>query len=168
MKVNTGSQKLVTASLFAALTCIATMVVAIPSPLRGYLNLGDCVVLLAGWMLGSKYGFLAAALGSALADMFAGYIIYAPATFAIKGLMAVIAFSAYTFLHKKMSSGLSRLVSGVAAEVFMVVGYLVFETCLYGFGPSLVNVPANGVQGVAGLVLGLALIKLFGKAKIKL
>ena len=39
------------------------MIIKIPSPLKGYLNLGDCVVLLAGWMLPPTYGFLAAGLG---------------------------------------------------------------------------------------------------------
>ena len=59
------TQKLVTAALLAALTCIATMIIKIPSPMKGYLNLGDCVVLLAGWLLSPMYGFLAAGIGSA-------------------------------------------------------------------------------------------------------
>ena len=81
------TRKLVTAALLAALTCVATMVIKIPSPLHGYLNLGDGVVLLAGWVLTPGYGFLAAGLGSALADLISGYLIYAPATFLIKGLI---------------------------------------------------------------------------------
>ena len=80
------------AALFASLVCVATMIVKIPSPMKGYLNLGDCVVLLCGWLLSPLYGFLAAGLGSALADLFSGYIIYAPATFIIKGGMALIAY----------------------------------------------------------------------------
>ncbi|MBQ6932122.1 MAG: ECF transporter S component [Clostridia bacterium] len=51
MKIRNSTQKLAVAALFAALTCVATMVIKIPSPLKGYLNLGDCVVLNAGWML---------------------------------------------------------------------------------------------------------------------
>ena len=75
--------------MLAALCCVATMIIKIPSPLKGYLNLGDCVVLLSGWLLGPAYGFAAAGIGSALADIFSGYVIYAPATFIIKGLMAI-------------------------------------------------------------------------------
>ena len=41
-----------------------------------------------------------------------------------------------------------------------------FEGFLYGFGPSAVNIPANGVQGLAGLILGCVLIKLFEKSRI--
>lgn len=40
-------RKLVLAALLAALVCVATMVVQIPSPMQGYVNLGDCFVLLS-------------------------------------------------------------------------------------------------------------------------
>lgn len=49
-------QKLVVSALMAALTYVATMVVQIPSPMNGYVNLGDCFVLLSGWLLGPWYG----------------------------------------------------------------------------------------------------------------
>lgn len=166
--MNKKTKQLVIAALMAALTCVATMIIKIPSPLKGYLNLGDCVVLVSGWMLSPAYGFLAAGIGSALADVFSGYLTYAPATFIIKGLMAVIAFYGFKFLHKKVSNLSSRIVSGIAAEIVMVLGYYLFEGFLYGFIPSAVNIPANGMQGVAGLIIGVALMKVFEKNKIML
>ena len=45
-------KKLVTAAMLAALVCVATIVIQIPSLNQGYLNLGDCFVLLSGWLLG--------------------------------------------------------------------------------------------------------------------
>ena len=45
-------RKMVLAALMAALTYVATMVVQIPSPMQGFVNLGDCCVLLSGWILG--------------------------------------------------------------------------------------------------------------------
>lgn len=166
MKVKNSTQKLAVAALLAALTCVATMVIKIPSPLKGYLNLGDCVVLTAGWALSPLYGFLAAGLGSALADIFSGYAIYAPATFLIKGLMALAAYYIYKALNKKVNNSVSRIISGFVAEVIMVLSYYVFEGFMYGFAESLVNVPANAVQGVAGLILGFVLIKIFEKSKL--
>ena len=154
------------AALMAALACVATMIIKIPSPLKGYLNLGDCVVLTAGWMLSPIYGFLAAGLGSALADLFSGYVVYAPATFLIKGCMALIAYFGFRLLHKKVSDLPSRIISGTAAEMLMILGYFVFEGCMYGFGPSVVNIPANAVQGIAGLIIGIILTKVFVKSKI--
>ena len=70
VKESNITRKIVMSAMFAALVCIATMMIRIPSPLKGYLNLGDGIVLLAGWMLPPFYGFLAAGAGSALADLF--------------------------------------------------------------------------------------------------
>lgn len=160
-------KKIVTAALLAALVCVATMIIKIPSPLKGYLNLGDCVVLLAGWILPGGYGFFAAGIGSALADVFSGYVSYAPATFIIKGGMAIAACVIYKLMYKAVKKDLpSRIVSGVSAEVLMVLGYYVFEGFLYGFVSSAVNIIANGIQGVAGLILGVALIKLLHAGKL--
>lgn len=152
--------------MLASLACVATMIIKIPSPLNGYINLGDCIVLLAGWFLSPVYGFLAAGLGSALADLFAGYVTYAPATFLIKGLMALIAFGGFQFMNKRFGNPSARMISGAAAEIFMIAGYWVFEGVLYGFGASAVNIPANGVQGIAGLIMGMVLSRIFEKHKI--
>ena len=163
MKMKT--KKIVISALIAALTCVATMIIKIPSPLKGYLNLGDCVVLLAGWTLSPVYGFFAAGIGSALADIFSGYVTYAPVTFVVKGLMALIAFYGFKLLHKKLPDLPSRIISGIAAESVMILGYYVFEGFIYGFVPSLINIPANAVQGVAGLILGVILVKLLQRNK---
>ena len=164
--MNTRTKKIVMAALIASLTCVATMIINIPSPLKGYIKLGDCIVLVAGWMLSPAYAFLAAGLGSALADIFSGYLTYAPATFVIKGLMALIAYYGFKFLNKKFGNLSSRILSGVLAEIVMILGYFVFEGFLYGFAPSVVNIPANAVQGVAGIIVGTVLIKVFEKSKI--
>lgn len=168
MKSKKTTQKIVLSALFAALTCIATMVIKIPSPMKGYLNLGDCMVLTAGWTLPPVYGFLAAGLGSALADLLSGYAVYAPATFVIKGLMSLIAYYGYITLHKKLKATISNIISGVAAEIMMILGYFVFEGFMYGFAPSLVNIPANAIQGITCLVLGCLLIKILKKIKLPL
>lgn len=163
--MNLTTKKTVKAAMLAALCCVATMIIKIPSPLKGYLNLGDCVVLLSGFMLSPCYGFLAAGLGSALADIFSGYVTYAPATFVIKGLMAIIAHFGFKHLNKKIGVTLARIISGAMAEVAMVLGYFIFEGFMYGFIPSAVNIPANGVQGAVGLILGVILMKIFDKNK---
>ena len=166
--MKTRTKKIVMAALLASLTCVATMIIKIPSPLKGYVNLGDCIVLVAGWILSPTYGFLAAGLGSALADIFSGYVVYAPATFVIKGIMALVAYYGFKLLRKKIGNLPSRIISGVFAEIIMILGYFVFEGFMYGFVPSLVNIPANGMQAIANLIIGVILIKVFEKNKITL
>ena len=160
------TKKVVFASMFAALVCVATMLVKIPSPLKGYINLGDCMVLAAGFVLSPVYGFMAAGLGSMLADLFAGYAVYAPATFLIKGVMAlVVCFGVRCFAKRAGKLG-AKILFGVLAEIVMVGGYFLFEGVLYGFGASLVNIPANAVQGAAGVLLGVLLAGARERSKI--
>lgn len=72
-------KKMLLAALFAALACVATMVISFPIPAtQGYINMGDCMVLMSGWILGGLYGALAGGIGSALADLLLGYTVYAP------------------------------------------------------------------------------------------
>ena len=166
--MHSKTKRIVITALMAAMVCVATMIIKIPSPMKGYLNIGDCIVLLCGWLLSPGYGFVAAGLGSALADMFSGYITYAPATFLIKGSMALIAFACFKLMNKRLGRLSSQIIGAVLAEIVMVFGYFVFEGFMYGFVPSAVNIPANAVQGAAGLILGIILVKVFERLKITL
>ncbi len=158
------TKRIVMSALLAALVCVATMIIRLPSPLGGYINLGDGIVLLCGWLLSPVYGFLRAGIGSGLADILSGYVAYAPATFVIKGAMALLAYWIAKSLRTRPLT--AKLVGGVAAELVMIGGYLLFESFIYGFVPSLVNVPANAVQGLAGLVVGIILVRVFEKHNI--
>ncbi len=155
-------RRLVYASLFAALTCVLTLIVQIPTPTKGYMNLGDAMVLLSGWLLGPFYGVFAAAIGSMLADMFTGYFLYAPATFVIKGAVALIGYLVSRPLKAKVKKykTFSYILSGICAEAVMVCGYLVFEATVagYGFAGALIGVPNNLMQAVLGIVIGVLLI----------
>ena len=99
MKTNT--KKLILTALFAALSCIATMSIRIPTPgTGGYIHPGDAIVILSGVLLGPVYGFLAAGIGSCMSDLLGGYLVYAPVTFLIKGLVAAFSALAYRKIAK--------------------------------------------------------------------
>ena len=160
---NKAIRTLVLAALFAALACVATMVIQIPSPMNGYVNLGDCFVLLAGWVLGPVYGSLAAGIGSALADMFTGYMHYAPGTFLIKAVMALIAWALAKALISRFRGkrALCKGISAVVAELFMVVGYYFYAGLLLGKGlgalGAAASIPGNLVQGAVGAIAAVLL-----------
>lgn len=160
------TKNIVLSALLAALTCICTMVIRIPSPLNGYIHIGDGVVLLCGWILSPVYGLLAAGIGAALADLLSGYALYAPVTFVIKASMVLCICYLTRALEKHTRPLVAKLIGSVVAECVMVVGYLLFESILYGFVPSLVNVPPNAVQGVGGLIVGILLVQIIEKQKL--
>lgn len=159
--------KLCFSGMFAALICVATMVIQIPAPLAGYVHFGDCFILIAAWVLGPWYGFAAGGIGSALADLLTGYAHYVPGTLIIKGLMAVAAALIFHALASK--SDKHRLpgfiVSGLAAELIMVAGYYLYKATFLqrGWIATLANIPSNCVQGAFGLVFGVVLIQIIVK-----
>lgn len=157
IKVNQKKlQKLAVSALLTAIVCVATFVVKIPSPAtNGYFNLGDCFVLLSGWLLGPVYGALAAGLGSALADILSGYAQYALPTFVIKALMAVTAFFIVKALNKKPLIG--KIIGGIAAETVMVLGYFGYEAAILGYGLAAAgSIFSNVMQGIVGIIAGVA------------
>ena len=84
------TMKLTLSGLSAALIFAGTWFIRIPTAL-GYINAGDGLIILAGAWLGGVPGLVAGAVGSALADLAAGYAVYVPATAVIKGAVGLIA-----------------------------------------------------------------------------
>lgn len=156
MKDNT-TKKIVFAALLAALACVATMIIKIPTPLGGYIHAGDAVVVLAGFLLRPVWGALAAGLGSALADVISGYVLYAPGTFVIKAVVALLA--GWIIGTKLIKNEFAKaLVAGIIGGIVMVGGYMLYEAVFMGFGiGAAANIPMNCIQGAFGAVAGAAL-----------
>ena len=124
---NQNIKKLVTAALLAAMTCVATMIIKIPTPTFGYIHPGDGFVLLCGVVLGPLPGALAAGIGSMFSDIFSGYVTWAPATFIIKALTGGIAGLLFhrfkNTLHSKKGRYAALALGGIVGEAIMVIGY---------------------------------------------
>lgn len=178
---NQNMKKLVVAALFAAMTCIATMIIKIPTPTLGYIHLGDGFVLLCGVILGPVPGALAAGIGSMFSDIFSGYVSWAPATLIIKALTGGIAgllFRRMVHICKSIKSRYMVLItSGIIGEAIMVFGYFSYEAALAalssgsfnqatlaaGVVSSATGVPFNIVQGVAGIIISALLLPILSK-----
>ena len=147
--------RLVYTALFTALTTVATLVIQVPSPMSGYVNLGDAMVLLSAWILGPVYGTAAAGIGSMLADLLSGYAYYAPGTLVIKCLMAFVAAQVFLVLTDKVKGKhFAKVVSGLLAEIIMVAGYFGYAGLILGNGLSAaLSIPGNLVQGGFGIVV---------------
>lgn len=150
------TSKLVYTGLFAALCCVATMMIQIPSPMTGYLNLGDGVVLLSGFLLGPIYGMLAGGIGSMLADLLSGYAHYAPATLVIKGAASLVAgllLRRLAFEHRSTGRHIiATILAGICGELLMVAGYFAYAFFALGNGvAALATIPGNLIQGGLGV-----------------
>lgn len=153
-------------AMFTALICAATLIVQIPTPVTsGYVNVGDCFVLAAGWFLGPWYGFFAGGVGSALADLISGYPHYIPGTFVIKGLMALVSALIAQSLGKRIPPRAGRVIGALAAELIMVTGYFLYAWAILGKAvtAAVTSVPSNLLQGAVGMVGGLMLIEILDR-----
>ncbi|MBF8982023.1 ECF transporter S component [Lutibacter sp. B2] len=168
-------KQLTMAGMMAALVLVGTMLIQVPTPTKGYIHIGDSMVYLCGILLGPVVGSLAAALGSFLADMIAGYGVYAPATFVIKGLDAlIVGYIYHKLINEDALLGKKIAVFSIAVlfgGFIMVGGYLAYETMLYGFATAVLGVVGNITQAVGGgilavpLMLGLEKANVFNKFK---
>ena len=60
-------------------------------------------------------------------------------------------------LHGKTGA---MLVSAIAGEVVMVLGYFAYESLILGYGmAAAASIPGNAIQGAAGIIVGIAAYK---------
>ncbi len=159
------TKKIVISALFAALTFVATFIIKVPTVTGGFVNIGDCMVIISGIFLGPVYGALAAGIGSALTDLIGGYLVFAPATLIIKSAMALVCALLYKDI-KKTNAILAAIVCAVIAEVIMVSGYFLFDLMLTSsFETATAGMLGNLVQAAFGLICSIVLYKILSTNK---
>ncbi len=139
---------LTTAGILSAAIFLLTAFVRIPLP-AGYLNLGDVGVFLVALLLPAGWAALCAGVGSALADLI-GFPLYAPITFAVKGLTALV----FGLLWKKLSGKLRYL--AFLAVLIVPLGYFAFEIIVYA-NFAWADLPMNLLQSAVGAALAFAI-----------
>ena len=136
------TRMVVMTAAFAALACAATMVVKVPSPTGGYMNLGD----------------------TALADVLLGAPLYAPATLVIKAGMAALAAVCWqAFGRGRGTLGLAAC--GAVGELPMVLGYWLYDGALMGsLAGAAAGIPSNLVQAAFGIAASTLLAAALGRS----
>jgi uncharacterized membrane protein len=144
-------------AIMTAATAAVTMVISIPfPPTRGYFNLGDAMVMLAGLLFGARLGGVAGGIGSALSDVLLGYGYFAPLTLFIKGTEGFL-----TGLVGNSRRFPLKVAGVIAGAVAMLVGYFSVETPLYGFGAAFAELVAiNSIQVLSGAIISLTLAQI--------
>lgn len=136
--------------VMAAATCALTLVVQFPIPATtGYIHLGDVAANFGALAFGPWLGFLIAGGGMAIADLIAGYTIFAPATLVIHGLQAVV----IALVGRQRKIWLMFVASALGGVV-VVGGYFLYETVILGMAAAAAaqEVPFNVIQALSGMV----------------
>ena len=163
-------RRLTLAALSIALVTLATWIIRIPNPAtQGYINLGDAMLMTIALVFGWRVGGLAGGVGSALADALGGYFIWAPWTLVIKGIEGILvgtiacwgARGAESGRHPRRIAAFAALLAGGA---WMVSGYYLAGSVLFGGIAALTEIPGNLVQAGVAIVVALPLSVLLRNA----
>lgn len=155
--------KLATGAAFAALVCVATLVLVVSIPATtGYFNLGETVIYTAALLFGPLVGGMAGGVGAAIADMLVA-AQFAPGTLIIKGFEgAIVGFLNNKFQKRTRSLSLSATASIIIGGLEMVAGYFIYEQLVLGYplAAALVEVPFNIVQMLIGLIVAIIIAQI--------
>ena len=161
---------MVMSALFMAITCVCTMFIKIPTA-AGYVHLGTMVVFLGMYVLGWKYGMLAGAVGTALADLLSGYAIWAPGSLGVILIITLI----YGLLinHAYKTDGgirsvpqISEILAIILAAVLFTLGYFMYGAGVVydSWAAAMLVVIPNLIQVLVGIflarIIGMALCKM--------
>lgn len=176
------------AALMTALMTLATLIIRIPNPAtQGYINLGDAMLMTIALLFGWRIGGLAGGVGSALADALGGYFLWAPWTLVIKGIEGVLvgwiaAWGAGDARGGRSGGGvrsagsarsgrdgtgprrIAAFVAVMAGGAWMVTGYYLAGTVLFGGVAALTEIPGNLTQAGVAVVAALPLSVLLRNA----
>lgn len=174
MKTNSNAAKVVLTALMMCIIMIAIMFIKIPIPFtQGYVHPGDAMIFLAVLVLGWKYGAVAAAFGGMLGDVMGGFAAWAPWTFCIKGIMAIILGLIIEAAFRKEGRSKGSLMTVeilgmIAAGAFMTAAYYAAEGIMYGnWIVPLMGIPWNIGQFAVGMVLAVILAEALCKTPAK-
>ena len=151
--------RLAMTAVMTAFVTVATFLIQIPNPpTRGYINVGDAMIFTTALTFGSYIGGVAGGLGSALADLWAGFGYFAPFTLIIKGfegLVAGLIADGRTFARD--------ILAVLAGGMIMITGYFLIESFIYGMPAALTEVLGNSIQIIVGAIIGVPVSTLVRK-----
>ncbi len=143
-------------SVLTAVTTIFTFMIRIPiAPTRGYLNLGDVAIFFTALTFGPITALVTGGLGTALADLLAGYAQWVPITFFAHGVQGLAAGWVFFLLKKESGNpAVPLILAFILGTIIMAGTYLAAGSYFFGFGAAMAEVPGNILQNAAGILIG--------------
>lgn len=137
-------------ALMSALIFVLTVLPHIPTPIGGYVHLGDVGVAFSALAFGPLPAAIAGGLGTALADISSGYAQFAIISLLVHGLQG-LAMGAIVF---KKQTALTLTLAVLVGALIVVGGYFLGELALYGAASALTEIIPNILQGLVGGIIG--------------
>ncbi|MGM0501494.1 MAG: ECF transporter S component [Bacillota bacterium] len=154
------NKKLALNGLLIALVTVVTYLIRIPVPATtGYINAGDSMIFLASIIFGPQVGMIAGGIGSAIADLLAGYPQFAVITLVVKGIEGWVVGKIALQAANREKLRIRDVGAVAAGGLVMVVGYYCGEAILFkSFVAPIAEIGPNLIQAGGSAVIALPLI----------
>ena len=139
--------------LMTAIVFVLTRVIQVPTPVVGYIHLGEVGIFFSALAFGPLVGAVAGGVGTALADLTSPYAQWAIYSLIVHGLEGWLV----GWISRRLRGTGGSIAAIVVGGLVVVAGYLLAGTILIGFGAALAEVPLNVVQVAAGGVVAIPL-----------
>lgn len=160
-------KRLVLIGILMAMNMIATYIHIPIGP--SMMHLGTTALFITALILNPIDAAIASGGGMFLFDIFGGYVLYAPFTLVVKGLMAYVVSK---LVHKAGGEGLSlkvNLISYIIGGIISLVGYYFTNVILSGnFIAPLSKIPGSLLTTFIGIIIALPLGIQIKKAYLKI
>lgn len=171
--------RIATLAILIAVTALFTYVVRIPvAPTRGYINFGDVAIFFTAIIFGPITALITGGVGTALADLLAGYAQWAPFTFLAHGLQGLgiglvikagrrisgAAAAREQQSYPQKPGIISLLLAFLVGTLIMGGIYFLTGGVMVGFAAAATEIPGNILQNVAGILVGTPLALAVWKA----
>ncbi|MFW5711857.1 MAG: ECF transporter S component [Spirochaetota bacterium] len=170
--------RIATLAILIAVTALFTYVVRIPvAPTRGYINFGDVAIFFTAILFGPITAFITGGVGTALADLLAGYAQWAPFSFLAHGLQGLgigLIIKAARKMRTHSDSEqvelpqkpgfVSLLIAFVVGTLIMGGIYFLTGGIMVGFAAAAAEIPGNILQNIVGILIGTPLALAVWKA----
>jgi uncharacterized membrane protein len=167
MKQHIKTKSIIMSALLSAIVFIATYAVQIPLPgiaTGGLIHLGNVALFTIAIIFGKRYGAISGAFGMALFDLLSPWVIWAPGTFVIRGIMGYMAGWIASDGKVNHISPLRMLMAMILPSIWMIIGYFGYNLLLYGDYPAAVaSLPGDITQVVAGIMIAFPVIGIIQK-----
>ena len=151
-------RRITVTALMAALIFVLTVVPRVPTPVGGYIHLGDAGVNFAAFAFGPWVALFSGGVGTALADLM-GYPQWAIFSLIVHGLQGL----AIGWIAQKEVNVWRGALAVIAGTAIVVVGYFIAEI-LVGSAVAISEILPNTIQGVSGGLIGIQLYLAVRKA----
>lgn len=165
-KTSQRVRDMVQIALLIAITYLGASFIQIPYGAGGVVHLGDSVIFIAAMLLGTRQAVISGAIAMTMFDAFSPYAAYAPYTFFIKAIMALIIGLIANSGGAKGNSAVKNIIGVILAGAWGVLGYFGAETIMYqNVLTAAADILGNVIQVTAGGAIALLLLPVLKKTR---